>query len=358
MLCTATQPDFSTQKDPFGKTLLEGFDGIHEIVANPQQLGVQLKRVRIEMPAPNTTQSWEEIAGQISTEECVLAIVNTRRHARDLYSLLPDDGNNFHLSALMCAEHRTEVLDEIRGRLEARRQGDIRPLRVVSTQLIEAGVDVDFPVVYRAMAGLDSIAQSAGRCNREGKLPYGRVVVFNPPDNAPPGFLRQAKEVTELLLKTGALTDPLAPDSFCQFFQQLNNRGDRDKHGINKLLLPEQDPETGAIALQFRTAAKKFRLIDNSGITVIVPFLPKGNTESPVEMWLNTLENNPAEKWVYKRLQRYTITLPESVAINYQKAGVLENRAGQFYLLEAYYDPILGVRPPDSLLAAEASIVC
>jgi len=171
VLCTATQPELSENKDTFGRILLQGLHDVREIISQPQILASQLKRVDVHLPDQDTPKSsWQEISDKISTLDCVLTIVNTRRHARTLFEMMPNDGNNLHLSAHMCAQHRTHVIEQIKHRLQLRKNGDTRPLRVVSTQLIEAGVDVDFPVVYRAMAGLDSIAQSAGRCNREGKL--------------------------------------------------------------------------------------------------------------------------------------------------------------------------------------------
>ncbi|OYT68490.1 MAG: CRISPR-associated helicase/endonuclease Cas3, partial [Chloracidobacterium sp. CP2_5A] len=123
------------------------------------------------------------LARQLQQHDQVLCVVNSRRDCHDLFKLMPT--GTIHLSALMCGAHRSEVIDEIRQRLAAN-----QPIRVISTQLVEAGVDIDFPVVYRALAGLDSIAQAAGRCNREGKRERGEVHVFVPPKPAPRGLLR------------------------------------------------------------------------------------------------------------------------------------------------------------------------
>jgi len=124
-----------------------------------------------DLRAPKT---WEEIATELSVEKCVLCVVSDRKSCRELYALMPK--GTYHLSALMCAQHRSDRIAEIKERLK-----ENGPVCVVSTQLVEAGVDFSFPTVYRAMAGLDSIAQAAGRCNREGELAaqgrIGRVVV-------------------------------------------------------------------------------------------------------------------------------------------------------------------------------------
>ena len=359
VLCTATQPDLSSQQSLFGKNLLKGLDAVHEIYPAPEELASQLKRVQIELPESQEAMSWEHLARVIQSEDCVLVIVNTRSNARELYQLLEASENNFHLSANLCAEQRSNTLSDIKFRLENKRKGrDKRSLRVISTQLVEAGVDLDFPVVFRAMAGLDSIAQSAGRCNREGKLnSAGRVVVFNPPKKAPTGFLRQAQQITEIMLASGQLDDPLSPQSFREFFRQLNQEGSRDRQGINELLTPQGDAAAGGISLQFREAARRFRMIDDNGVSIIVPYIPPEQALSPVVQWLGILEADSSQKWVYKKLQRYTITLPESLAIKYQSAGMVDTRAGQLMLLECYLDPVLGIKPPDSLLAADETII-
>ena len=363
VLCTATQPDFSSQQDAFGKTLLEGFDQVQEITADPSVLARQLKRVHVHLPKVNEPPlSWQSLSEQLMAEECVLAIVNTRRNAQHLYNLMIDKNNTLHLSAQMCAEHRSEILETIRQRLQNKRKGkDDRPLRVITTQLIEAGVDVDFPVVYRAMAGLDSIAQAAGRCNREGLLPeLGRVIVFKPETPAPPGFLRQGEQATEELIRSEQLEEPLSPDSLNAYFQLINSKGSRDKHDICELLTARQSIEN-PLDIRFRTAANKFKLIDNAGTALIVPFVPEGlqkeGKESPVIQWLKKLEADASQKWVYKKLQRYTVTLPEDFVEQLYAIGAVEVIAGQYLLLDSHYDHQLGVLPPDTLLDAYRSVI-
>ena len=130
-----------------------------------------------------------------------MCIVNNRRHARELYQAVAGQPGTRHLTTCLCAAHRREVLAEIRRDLK-----DGRPVRLVATSLVEAGVDVSFPVVYRALAGLDSLAQAAGRCNRNGEVPGGgRVIVFESPEGAshrPPPELRQFAEVARSVLRT------------------------------------------------------------------------------------------------------------------------------------------------------------
>ena len=357
VLCTATQPILTETINTFGQSLLKGLRNVREIIPNPAELARQLKRVEIHMPSPSGHKtSWSNIAEQLLAHECVLGIVNTRKQARLLAELLGDETDCIHLSANMCAAHRTQVIAEIKKRLKQRRDGDSCPLRVISTQLIEAGVDVDFPVVFRAMAGLDSIAQSAGRCNREGSLAgLGQVYVFHPEEPAPPGFLRQGEDVTIDLLSSGKLEDPLAPDSFKAYFELLNSKGERDKHNINKLLTAKQSQDA-PLAIQFREAAQKFRLIDNSGEAVVVPFIPEGDDTSPIDLWLSLLEKDPSQKWIYKKLQRYTITLSEYQIKKYRESGCIDQRAGLNVLLESFYHERWGAHCPDTILPAEECV--
>lgn len=355
VLCTATQPVLAESRDPFGRLLLGGLRDVREMMSEPERLAQQLTRVDIQISTEPA--SWDVIAEKTMSEDAVLCIVNTRQHARDLFSRLPDDGNNLHLSAHMCAEHRSAVIGEIRRRLKARQAGDIRPLRVVSTQLIEAGVDLDFPVVFRAMAGLDAIAQAAGRCNREGRLSQpGRVWVFMPEQPAPAGMLRQAEQCTLELVKAGMLSDPLAPTAFVQFFERLNAKGERDKHGICRLLKAECS-SAAPLAIQFRSAAEAFRMIDDKGVAVVVPYRLSEDEDSPVLMWLNKLVQESGANWVYRKLQRYTVTIPETLAIGLQKLGAIDVQAGMMVLSDSHYSMAWGVDMPEKLLSAEKSVI-
>lgn len=359
LLCTATQPELGQQKNAFGKELLRGLRDVCEIIESPAELAEKLNRVEVKWPETDLASSWENIAAEMASEPCVLTIVNTRKNAHTLFNLLPNDGNNLHLSANMCAEHRTQIIDEIRLRLKKRSAGDNRPLRVVSTQLIEAGVDVDFPVVYRAMAGLDSIAQSAGRCNREGKLDgMGRVVVFIPEQSAPAGFLRQGEQTTLAMLKGGLLNNYLSPEAFKGYFQQLNTLGDRDKYGICKLLTAERTRDD-PLSISFKAAAEKFKLIDDNGISVIVPFNPDPQkfAESPVAQWLGMLETDASQKWIYRKLQRYSVSLSENVVKQMVSNGMIISKAGQWLVEPSNYHLTWGVTLPNALFTAQESVM-
>ncbi len=327
VLSTATQPALNS-REGFGWRF-KGLDGVHEIMHDPDALCDRLgKRVTVQLPNDfHQSDTWERIAQELQQHESVLCIVNSRADCRELHRLM--QRGTIHLSALMCGAHRSHVISEIKRKLK-----DSEPVRVVSTQLVEAGVDIDFPVVFRAMAGLDSIAQSAGRCNREGRLECGEVQVFVPPKPAPIGLLRKAEQAAVSVL-TGYKGDPLARALFRPYFEQLYAKTDLDEHRIGDLLKVGDELE-----VQFRSAAAQFNLVDESSYQPV--FVPYGE-ESPV--LLGKLEKDGPERWLMRKLQRYSVNLPQ-----YQfkkmlaREDVREIWPGMFALSsEALYHADLGI---------------
>jgi CRISPR-associated endonuclease/helicase Cas3 len=338
VLCTATQPELGI-RNSFDFKFKEGFESTHEIMEDTISLYDKLKRVDIELhkswPRP---VSWEDLAAELAQYETVLCIVNRRDDCRDLFRLMP--GGTIHLSALMCGEHRSRVIQEIKRRLKAG-----IPTRVVSTQLVEAGVDIDSPVVYRALAGLDSIAQAAGRCNREGGLlPHcGKTVVFIPPSRIPCGHLAQAADIGQEVISRH-IDNPLSPNAIKEFFDQLYwMKGDEglDRKGILRLLPPDKTLEYA-----FRTAAALFRLIDEEYLPVIVQY------EESMK-FLDELRQNPwnARK-ILRKLQRYAVNLPEKVHHEMQHIGHIKELKGfdRIYIQETtgiYREDIGFCQPSD-----------
>lgn len=330
VVSTATQPALQKR---------EGFKGLEssvvEIIRDVPGLYRELKRVSVEMPNDwNEMKSWEQIADELKEYDQVLCVVSDRKSCRELHRLMPK--GTIHLSALMCGQHRSEVIAEIREKLN---KGD--PVRVISTQLVEAGVDVDFPVVYRALAGLDSIAQAAGRCNREGRLAEGgKVVVFRSPKKAPVGILRKAAETTEIMLKTG-LEDPLAHAHFERFFAELYWKAiSLDGKEIVNLLKPDRE-ECG---MQFRTAAEKFKIIDDKAQRpVLVPYGKRG------EELIGLLKSKGPERWLLRKLQRYTVNVYMGDFTELDKKGAIDCICGKgetgIYAVnnDVDYDPNLGL---------------
>jgi CRISPR-associated endonuclease/helicase Cas3 len=230
------------------------------------------------------------------------------------------------------------VIRDVKERL-----GRGEAVRVVSTQLVEAGVDLDFPVVFRALAGLDSIAQAAGRCNREGRGDRGEVHVFVPPTSPPPGILRQAADVTRSLFAEGEL-DPLAPISFDRFFRHLYwLRGDRlDKEGIRRLL--DHDGREG-LEYAFRTAASRFRLIDDRDRASVVVRWPGPDGDPQVESALRDLEFGGAGRSVFRRLQRAVVSVSRRHLLPLAEAGAVQEIHDRLYAQRdsSLYDDMLGL---------------
>ena len=214
VLCTATQPALTAP------AFEGGLAEVRELAPDPEQLFKQLERVRVRHLGALDD---EALAEHMRSRDQVLCIVNNRRHARAVYQAMADLPGARHLTTLMCARHRSEVLAEVRQLLK-----DGKPCRLVSTSLIEAGVDVDFPTVLRAEAGLDSIAQAAGRCNREGRSEResSEVLVFLPenPDWAPPPSLGNTRN--RLARCSGSLKQiHCAPGDRALFFAALLAKG-------------------------------------------------------------------------------------------------------------------------------------
>lgn len=343
VLSTATQPALARQEYFDPQKTMAGLDAVRELmqsgpqVATPDELYRDLRRVRVHLPADwQARTAWQDLAAALAAHESVLAIVNTRRHAAALHALLPKD--TLHLSALMCGAHRANVIATIKARLKA---GE--PTRVVSTQLVEAGVDLDFPVVYRALAGLDSIAQAAGRCNREGRLPdLGEVVVFVPPDAAPPGLLAKGEGACRSVLH-GHAGDPLDRTLFESYFRQLYYQCELDKHGIDKLLAV--DGRT--LAVNLRSAAEKFRLIDDADqASVIVRYRGPDGQDATVDQHLAQLRRDGAQRWLLRALQRYTVNIHQRDARRLLAQGdIAELLPGLFVQVsDVAYDSTLGLR--------------
>ncbi|MBI5406486.1 MAG: CRISPR-associated helicase Cas3' [Nitrospirae bacterium] len=342
ILSTATQPAFSEHKST--DYHFEGLRNTVEIMGNPISLHEAFRRVEVHIPDDLITpRTWEGLASELTQYPSVLCIVNRRDDCRMLYELMPE--GTFHLSALMCGAHRSKVIANIKQRLE-----DKFPTRVISTQLVEAGVDLDFPVAYRALSGLDSIAQAAGRCNREGVLEQGNVVVFVPPSKIPVGYLRQAAEIGRRMLseKTG---DLLSPERFKQFFRELYwLQGDNlDKHDI----LKDLETDSG-LRFSFYTAAKKFKLIDDKQYAPVIVRYGEG------EMLTGLLKKKGPERWLMRKLQRYVVNLPVYVHKKLHNEGAISEVHPGIFVQEsgAMYHPDLGLRPDKSMIYEPDDLMC
>ena len=358
VFCTATQPVLtaSASADP-QRGLHRGFaaGSVTEIIDDVAALYAALRRVRVHLPASlDEPREWPAIAHDIAGQDAVLAIVGRRADARDLFVLMRQRSTAgcWHLSALMCAQHRSDVIAQIKAALLTRREalalgGQGLPVRVVSTQLVEAGVDLDFPVVYRALAGLDSIAQAAGRCNREGRLDdLGDVHVFIPPTQPPRGLLRQARDTCRALWHDRP-DDPFSLALFNRYFQRLyHDAKSLDAKGICDAVRLQADPREYTLAVRFRDAADDFRLIDDKdGATVLVRYRSP-NAREDIDALIGVLEREGPSRWLMRKLQRYGVTVYRQQIDALVRAGDVREVASSPGLYvqawDGFYDPVMG----------------
>jgi CRISPR-associated endonuclease/helicase Cas3 len=326
VLCTATQP-------ALGK-VFDGFSPV-EIAPDPPALFRALDRVDITLPPAGNRRGWDDIAGDIASAPQALAIVNTRRDCRTLHGRLPPGAT--HLSTWQCAAHRAILFRHIERRLAA---GD--ELRVVSTSLVEAGVDLDFPIVLRAMTGLDSLAQAAGRCNRNGRLDKGRFVVFRPEGTRPWGHIAQAIGATEAALRDHGEM-PFEPAAFERFFDELYwAKGEEalDKYRIAQLLglgaklRREGDP----LDFRYRTAAEQFRMIEDNQETLVVPY------DRAAREAIAALQRDGPDRHLLRRLQPFTVPVVRSAMLRLREALAVEDLDGITVLTkEDLYRPDVGL---------------
>jgi len=365
LLCTATQPVLDTPAgfDPT-RGLRRGIGPVTEIIDDVPALFAALERVRVHLPPSlDSARNWPDLADELVAHEAVLAIVSRRADAAELYGLLKGkahtDGQDtgcWHLSALMCAQHRSDTIAQIKTALAARREalasgGAPAPVRVVSTQLVEAGVDMDFPVVFRALAGLDSIAQAAGRCNREGRLPEpGQVHVFVPPTKSPPGLLTLARDTCKAVWHD-LPAKPFALPLIERYFKRLlHDAKSTDDKRICDLLQLQPDAKAQTLPLQLKDAANAFRLIDDKdGATVLVRYCSP-NARDDIDALIRKLEREGPARWLMRKLQRYGVTVYKHQVSALLRAGDVTEVGlcpGLFVQREGwhgFYDPILGAR--------------
>ena len=331
VMCTATQPAVQAENGFY-----RGFENVREIAPKPTALFDKLRRTTVQHIG---TQTDADLLAKLGEHPQMLVIVNNRSHARSLYDQAKHLEGTFHLTTLMCAKHRSQKLDEIRGRLK---NGE--PCRVIATSLIEAGVDVDFPLVMRAEAGLDSVAQAAGRCNREGKRPSENsfVWIFTLEEQwkAPPELAAQAAVMR--LTADSFSNDLLSTQAVAAYFAELYQLkgGELD----NKKILKMHNDTGQSLDFPFQTIADQFRMIESHMQPLIIPF------DGEAENLISSLHHADHIGGLLRKLQPYTVQIPEKALAALYKAGRIEpinekNFGKQFYTLIGLdlYDDVAGL---------------
>lgn len=293
LFTTASQPILEGEIEGTNYTTkFQALPSVKDIIPESAHLHDSLRRVELDIN--DEPQGYAAVAAQVAQHDRVLCIVNTRKDAKELYSRLPQEELTLHLSRMMCPAHVRQVIEQIKAELKSGRQ---RIIRVVATQLIEAGVDIDFPVVYRQEAGLDSILQAAGRCNREGRLGICTTHVFSlaQEHNLPPGYISQANSARRSM---GNDHDWFSPAAMEAYYKQLFARTSTfDKAQIAALLYRPQE-------MQFEQAADAFRLIDDNTIPVYVKW---NEGKALIEQALNDDISYP----LLKRLSHFAVNVRE-----------------------------------------------
>ena len=298
VLCTATQPALDPIFQEFAPEI-----PIREICPMAEAHWESFRRVSFQQAG---TLSWMDLAARLQQQEQVLCVVNTRRAAREVFRQLSGSGN-FHLSTLMYPAHRKRILDEIRRRLR-----DGLPCRVVSTSLIEAGVDVDFPAVYRELSGLDSILQAAGRCTREGKRPpEDSIVTIFQGEDPPPRLFETSIGAGKIVLDhCQDVSSRAAIHTYFSTLLDLKGAEAQDAHHILPLMESEFFP--------FRTVAERFHLIESPTTTV---YLPLEEGAGLVEL----LRSGQYSRTLYRRLGQYGVSVYPQHLAALEQAGALEH---------------------------------
>lgn len=364
VFCTATQPLLDSEKIDGRKPENQriGIKDIRPIIANPAELFQKLKRAEVKRIKADNPLTHDKIADHIKHtydgKKSVLCVVNTKKCASAIFIKLKktftDNCAIFHLSTGMCPQHRADVLAVVKPLLGyARKIGAKHPL-LVSTQLIEAGVNLDFDVVFRAMAGVDSIAQAAGRCNREGQLPrLGEVYVYDAEEKL--GRLtdiieaqRAGRSTLSVLESTIGLSDddrnPLGTKAVEEYFERLywSRYNDMDLEGIIASLSARHCIETAG-DIPFATIGDKFKLIKEDTVSILVPYGAEGYrmVESLVKGGTMGFEE-------YRLARRYSIQIWRSALPDY-KSIIEETKSGWLVLNSNKYYDERGLLRPDAL---------
>ena len=305
LFTTASQPILTGRID--GTNPKVGFDAlqsVHEIIPDEVQLHNKLRRVELQFL--EGARSYDEIADELIKHQKVLCIVNTRRDAKEIYDRLPREGICLHLSRMMCPAHVSLTIERVKAALK---KNTTQPIRVISTQLIEAGVDIDFPVVFRQEAGLDSILQAAGRCNREGNQESSTTYVFSlgKEHPLPSGFMTQTNNAR---INMGLKHDWFAPEAMTSYFSQLHSRiDDFDEKQMQDLLYKP--------ACEFEEAARKFHLIDDRTKSVIINW---GDSSTLYEQ----LVSRGPSYILMKKLARYSVNIRDRDFNKLKSIGAVE----------------------------------
>jgi CRISPR-associated endonuclease/helicase Cas3 len=327
VFCTATQPALGTLF-PEGMTA-------QELSPDAPALYEFYKRVQVQKIGRLPD---EEIIQRMNAQPQVLCIVNTRKHARGLFSGLQEEGS-YHLSTLMCPAHRKVTIRDIRTRLK---QG--LDCRVVSTQIMEAGIDIDFPVGYRALAGLDSIIQAAGRVNREGRAKSASLYVFEPDSiyvKRTPAYIQQGAEVAQSILRR--FSDPVCLQAIQAYYQELYSLQSASAFDRKNVIGCFEKGIPGEPNFDFQTADRNFNIIEDSTVSVVIPYDEEALALLDAARW------NKYPLSFSRKLQVYSVNIYQQEFQALAGKGAIDLYADTYNVLNdmSFYDAATGLAIPE-----------
>ena len=335
VLCTATQPALDDRAH------LKGLPNVREIAPNPERLFLDLRRVRYVWTSEK--MRWREVADQMRAEPQALTVLNTKRDAIALLDALHDPCA-LHLSTLLCGAHRRDVLSDVKRRLKS---GE--PCRLVSTQVVEAGVDLDFPLVLRAVGPLDRIVQAAGRCNREGRLvpDRARVILFDPLEGGrlPGGEYQTATDNSRVMLRSPGFNFD-DPATYNTYFRQLYQLVDLDAEGV----------QAKRRSLDFPAVAESFRMIRDDAVPVVVHYRGVAGDDARADELVAAIRARPEAftRDLLRRLQPYLVNLHVRMIPALQINGLIVDLLPGLAEWVGHYDPVRGIvfesRDPEELV--------
>lgn len=324
LFTTASQPVLSGQIKGTNESIdFQGVDKITEIIPQEFNLHDKLRRVRLNFISEGLT--YDQLAKRLLKHKRVLCIVNTRKDALEIFSRLPKEGKTYHLSRNMCAAHIMSTIEEIKETLKDDNEAIIR---VVSTQLVEAGVDIDFPIVFRQEIGLDSVLQAAGRCNREGKLSISDCFVFSLSGEGRNPFGEMAVANNARLNIKGE-HDCFAPETMSEYFRQFYSRQDN---------FDDKDISGNMGKGQYKQVAEDFHLIEDKTTNIIVNY---GDSMKLVKQ----LESEIISKSTMKLLGRFTVSVNDNSFQKLIKSGLVREAKEGIFVIddEKQYDANVGL---------------
>ncbi len=313
VFCTATQPDYGNVDDRLWSTA-------KEIVPDYPRHFESLKRVHIEIV--ETEWPLQRVIEEIESNQRVLAVFNSKRDAADIARRNQQLEGIYHLSTLMCGHHRREVLAKVKEELKGN-----RPVRLISTQVVEAGVDVDFPFVMRHLGPLSSIVQAAGRCNREGKSELGRCLVFTMEgSSSPSGDYKLATQKTKMILQT--YEDPMSPEAMGQYFREF-------------FALSKQDAGIQAMRrdMKFESVAAAFKMIEDETHPLVI------ESYSLVDVGELIARDSLSPRQWFRQLAPFTVQVSKRVFTHLLKSGIVHQHDLGAWIYSGPYDSLLGLSP-------------